>query len=628
MLRHLLIVMAAVAMLIAGGCSDQGEPAPFVAPSEDEQTEAPQPEEQPTESEGAEPPSEAPEEPAPEEQPAAPEEEDEQAIPEGSWVHVGPPNDQALQPLKVLRFVGDEMFRFSLIPPDEQDRQRGRTWRILREGPFEVTRRNDALAWQGLWGQAHASYDRSGNVLVMPAVVQVERTVWRAMFTEYRRNDRGRAESRPVEYTWRCLADPFVQSTGAAEFPMPAEDEPGANQSYELSRRQGPDGGTILVLRFLAEAAEGGPAFEWCRLSWREGESIMFEGAPWYGLEIRRHVRPSALAEAHRQRLDRYLAEDLGRKVPAEAEAVASPQEFFTFRQLLEVPLIVVGEVSTDVPDAAAAPGAAFLRVREVLKGDVDEQLLALRSTGPALPDGAEGIFFLGRRDEQGRYLIDHPQRVYDLKHLVKVRMGVADPSRVDPGYYLRPADAAMADRARERSLRRLLVVAEPSGAVDGLALAVEPLKNELEIGRTLSVRFTLKNVSDQPLRVRDNSDVNYLVRLTRLDADNQPGRVVFLQQQTAGVGASLGGFATADEYYTIEPGQTRRRTLHFSALDHPALRYGGRYRIAGIYRTRGMDEAFGEPVWTGLLVSETQPLQIQGRNAPPLNGRLNTLAQ
>jgi hypothetical protein len=263
-------------------------------------------------------------------------------------------------------------------------------------------------------------------------------------------------------------------------------------------------------------------------------------------------------------------------------------------------------------PDAPGSPKHK-LEVIETLIGQAKPgEQIPVVSPRLKLPPG-HLIWFLGPKTKDGVFLIDTPQRGYNKEELTRIKVRIFKPdSGTSP--YLTERDERFAKKAKESARRYVLSYSPPSGVRGGLDIE-QVLRPEIRAGRSLSTRVVLTNRSDETLSVRDNLNINYTLRLQRLDADGEPdGPPALLQQKLVQLPGALGTeelgverIIHGDEFRDLKPGAVLKRPLYFPVAEFPAIKQPGTYLATVIYRSKPI---IGK--WSGTLVSRPHPFRIR----------------
>jgi hypothetical protein len=339
------------------------------------------------------------------------------------------------------------------------------------------------------------------------------------------------------------------------------------------------------------------------------------------------------------------------------------PDRAYTFRELLDrADLIAVGEIVAPEGSKKGAPQeVGLIRISEVLKGEPPpgspgdgsaisserpgEERVRFRVEGPALPAGAEAIWFFPRAGADGVYVVDHPQCAYDVTHRTLVKIGIETPERIRPRYYLRRADEKLAESIHRAKDRLALARVPPGPSAEGLRLAFRTTSPKSRAGRALLGRFTLTNGGEKPVLVCDSAQECYFVvaerraaETTAPDGDTQDGREgrrglvhpVDPRESSSEVakagapeigglsGLGIGLLISEHDFTKLAPGESVTRSLTISPERLAALREPGKVSMRGAYLYRRPEAPLVDlppDAWEGIVASPPVELEVQ----PPL---------
>lgn len=348
------------------------------------------------------------------------------------------------------------------------------------------------------------------------------------------------------------------------------------------------------------------------------------------------------------------------------------PSQLYTFSELLgQAETIVLAE------SGAATPPGMRLRVLEWLKGppaDVkdwtDPALLrraqalleeearaaageAKAGAAPAVPPpvepglplwvaspqgaplpraGAQALYFLWDRQAATpeaplRYVLSHPQCVYDAGLAAEVKSELARPRAAPRRAYLREWDRRQAQRLTQRKENEQLRQLACGNVDKGMRLVIRSAGPSLRAPGGFDVLLAVENSRDAPQAIYDGPAGGFGVRLRQKDAPLAEALVVRHTdpEVTGGVDQQVLLRLGPDDFAAVPRSGAWSKRLHFEPLSQPELAgLSGEYVLSAFYSSaqdgRGLGELPGVP-WTGMLASQEVPLRL-GPAATGVEGR------
>jgi len=249
--------------------------------------------------------------------------------------------------------------------------------------------------------------------------------------------------------------------------------------------------------------------------------------------------------------------------------------------------------------------------------------LLVRTPEGLKLPDvGTQVLVFLWEREEgtlQGaapRYLLNHPQNLYDDLALVPEVRAELDRKRGQPRrVFLRELDHVLYERLIQKALDAELRKREGGGIAQGLKLRAGRVVVQNFQGLEVSATVRFENQRDFAQAIYVGDGGGFALRLRKEGEKPEESRLYRLgvKQLANKVGAdvvsSVSGIVIASDFFGLPENGRADRPVRFTAVDFPELsQLDGEY-IANLCFTSEQDGAKVQGLpgrgWVGIVVSE-----------------------